>query len=154
QIPFEFRATFLGLSNLQWTFILLILVSIPDLFANWKVRLSDRFVWATAIFVATQWLATLYAPAFQTNVLKAAVRFTAGFLLVFLTCRPIPTRIWAVASAAAAFYALADYVGLGWPALFRTEEFYIGQVHRLSGSFEYPNTAVAYFAMSLPLAWW
>jgi len=38
--------------------------------------------------------------------------------------------------------------------LFREEEFYIAQVHRLSGSFEYPTTAAAYFAISLPVMWW
>ena len=46
------------------------------------------------------------------------------------------------------------YAGLGATSLFRTEEFYIGQIQRLSGSFEYPNTAAAYFAMSLPFVWW
>jgi O-Antigen ligase len=51
-------------------------------------------------------------------------------------------------------YALIAHVGFGFPGLFRTDEFYIGQVRRLSGSFEYSNTAAAYFAISLPIVWW
>jgi hypothetical protein len=61
---------------------------------------------------------------------------------------------WAISASAAAVYALVAYAGLGATSLFRTEEFYIGQIQRLSGSFEYPNTAAAYFAMSLPFVWW
>jgi len=160
QIPFELRHTIFGLSNLQWTFLAVLVISIPKLITNWKAAVHDRLIQVTAIFAAVQWAAAIYAPEFHANAYKAAARFSVGFLLVVVTKyavnRKVPLMLntWALASAAAAFYALADYAGFGWPALFRTEEFYIGQVQRLSGSFDYPNTAAAYFALSLPIIWW
>jgi len=164
EIPFEFRQTIFGLSNLQWTFTLLALLTLPDLLANWKHLLSDRLVRAACVFVAVQWLAAIYAPDLHINALKGATRLTAGFLLAVIAKRlnnshsgyvgRVVLPAWTVASAAAAVYALADYAGLGFPRLFRLEEFYIGQNLRLSGSFEYPNIAAAYFGMSLPIVWW
>ena len=158
QIPFESRYTLLGLSNLQWTFVALVIVSITALFKNWQRLASDRLVQAAALFVAIQWLAAAYAPEFHLNAFKAAIRFTAGFLLLAIvrisTNQKWTTSVWVVASAVAAAYALTLYAGFATPWLFRTEEFYIGQTQRLSGSFEYPNTAAAYFAISLPIVWW
>jgi hypothetical protein len=155
QVPFELRYTLFGLSNLQWTFVLLLLASLPTLIANWKSLASDRLVQATAVFVALQWLAAAYAPEFHTNAFKAAARFTVGFLLVAITKHVAEaTKAWAIAAIVAAVYALSDYSGFGLPWLFRTDEFYIGQIQRLSGSFEYPNVAATYFAMSLPIVWW
>src|SRR6185295_18669252 len=63
-------------------------------------------------------------------------------------------RVWGIAAAIAAAYAIAAYVGFGFPSAFRNEEFYIGQVQRLSGSFEYPNIAAAYYGMSLIVVCW
>jgi hypothetical protein len=192
QIPFELRYTLLGLSNLQWTFVALVLASAPVLIENRKMLLRQRLVQAALVFVAIQWVAAFMAPEFHTNAAKAAVRFTAGLLLLAISLLqsspPQPAQrkrdsaqpqerrggggvgqendpadqhhpsllfsAWVAASAAAAAYALLAYAGIGLPSLFRTEEFYIGQVQRLSGSFEYPNTAAAYFAMSLPIVWW
>lgn len=161
QIPFELQHTFFGLSNLQWTFLLLVACSLPDLLSNWRDLLGDRLIQAATIFVAIQWLAAAFAPEFQSNAFKGAARFTAGLLLVIIarqmggesqTNRWL--QAWAVASTVAAVYALIDYAGFGLPGLFRDQEFYIGQVQRLSGSFEYPNVAATYFAMSLPIVWW
>ena len=164
QIPFELRQIVFGLSNLQWTFVLLVLLTSPDLLANWKDLLSDRLARAAAIFIGVEWLAAIYAPEFHTNAVKAATRLTAGLLLIVISKRLSDTTsgyvskhvltTWIIVSAGAAAYALSDYAGFGFPWLFRTEEFYIGQTLRLSGSFEYPNTAAAYFAMSLPIVWW
>src|SRR5262249_25036868 len=95
---------------------------------------------------------------FQANAFKAASRFTAGALLLAiarsLNNQKSAGQTWAVSSIVAALYALAAYMGFGFTSLFRTEEFYTGPIQRLSGSFEYPNTAGAYFAMSLPIVWW
>jgi hypothetical protein len=197
QIPFEARYTLLGLSNLKWTFIALALVSVPDLIANRKVIFRQRLIQVALLFVLFQWLAAVLAPEFHINALKAAVRFTAGLLLLMISfviknsppesggvargAGVVPERkssvkepprlasldtppnlrrefvfhyAWVIASAVAAAYAVLSYAGIGVPSLFRNEEFYIGQVQRLSGSFEYPNTAAAYFAMSLPIVWW
>src|SRR5215831_13370828 len=109
EIPFELRHTLFGLSNLQWTFVLVVLLNLPDLLANWKQLLSDRLVQAGAMFVAIQWLAAMYAPEFHTNAFKAATRVMAGLLLVVIAKRlGILTsgyfskhvlRTWAVVSA-------------------------------------------------------
>jgi len=163
QIPFELRYTLLGLSNLQWTFLVLVAVSAPLLIDNWKLLIRQRLVQAASLFVAIQWVTAFLAPEFHTNAVKAAVRLTAGLLLLAIAFirssrRPetgcVFDRVWVIAASAAAAYALLSYAGFGLPWLFRDEEFYIGQVQRLSGSFEYPNTAAAYFAMSLPIVWW
>jgi hypothetical protein len=158
QIPFEFRHTFFGLTNLQWTFVVLLLITAPRLFENRQRLLSDRLLRVAALFVAIQWLAVAYSPEFHANALKGAIRFTAGLTLLAIVrianSDKAINRVWAVSSVLAAIYGLVAYAGLGYTWLFRTEEFYIGQIQRLSGSFEYPNTAAAYFAMSLPFVWW
>jgi O-antigen ligase/polysaccharide polymerase Wzy-like membrane protein len=157
QIPFEIRYTFLGLSNLQWTFLAVATASTPLLLQHRKKLIHDRLVQFAALFVAIQWLAAAYAPEFHANAAKAAARFTAGALLLaisrIINKEKLVVQAWAISSAVAALYALVAYAGFGFPSLFRTEEFYIGQIQRLSGSFEYPNTAAAYFAMSLPIVW-
>jgi hypothetical protein len=161
QIPFELRYTVLGLTNLQWTFVVLGVAAAPGLLKDPKSLLRDRLVQAAILFVGLQWLAALYAPDFNTNALKAAGRFTAGLLLLLVAVRfcqedlkALLLPAWAIVSVAAAVYGLAEYAGFGLPWLFRTQEFYVGQLQRLSGSFGYPNIAAAYFAMSLPIVWW
>lgn len=158
QIPFEVRYKLLGLSNLQWTFAALALASSPLLIRNGKALIRDRLVQAAAVFVTIQWIAALIAPEFHTNAIKAAVRFSAGLFLLAIVrasaSEKLISKLWLIASAAAALYGLIEYAGFGLPWLFRMEEFYVGQVPRLSGSFEYPNTAAAYFTMSLPIVWW
>ncbi len=158
QIPFELRSTLFGLTNLQWTFLAFAATGTPLLLQRWKLLARDRLVQAAALFVITQWAAALYAPEFHGNAVKAAVRFSAG-LVLFAVMRSLDDakriyRVWALASIAAAAYAVSAYAGFGVPWLFRDQEFYIGQVQRLSGSFEYPNTAAAYYALSLPIVCW
>lgn len=158
QIPFELRYTVFGLTNLQWTFVAFAIASIPVFWADPRSLVRDRLVQAAILFVFTQWIAACYAPEFNLNAFKAAIRVTAGLLLLAVVRasnnRDTIWRSWAIASGIAATYALVAYAGFGLPWLFRSEEFYIGHVQRLSGSFEYPNTAAAYFAMALPIVWW
>jgi len=158
QIPFETRDEWLGLSNLQWTFAALAVASIPVLFKKRETLAHDRLVQAAAVFVTIQWAMALIAPEFHMNAIKAAIRFTAGFALLAIirasSSEKFVTKMWVLMGSLAAVYALVDYAGLGFSGLFRAGEFYIGQVRRSSGSFEYPNTAAAYFAMSLPIVWW
>src|SRR5262249_1228062 len=122
QIPFELRYTLFGLSNLQWTFIALVLVSIPALFRSRRLLASDRLMQAAALFVAIQWLAATYPPEFQLNAFKAAIRFSAGFLLLAIVrisnSQKWITHVWVIASGVAAAYALAMYAGLADPWLF------------------------------------
>jgi hypothetical protein len=158
QIPFELKYTLLGLSNLQWTFVVLTVLSLPDLYTNRQKLIRDRLIQLALVFVSVQWLSALLAPEFSGNAWKGAIRFTAGGLLLAMA-RLLPDgkgilRVWAVASVAAAVYALSEQLGWSLPWLFRDTEFFIAQVQRLSGSFEYPNVAAAYFEMSIPLVWW
>ena len=155
-LPFEFRS-FPILSNLQWMFIAVALSSLPVLVRERKMLLHSRLVRAAVLFVVTQWVAAVLAPEFAGNAVKAAVRVTAGFILLCATLglrtRKRTLQVWSVAAVFAAVYAMADFGGFGLPQLFREQNFYIRNVPRLSGSFEYPNTAAAYFALSLPIIW-
>jgi O-antigen ligase len=133
-------------------------VSAPLLVKSWKELCRDRLVQAAALFVATQWLAACLAPEFHMNAFKAALRFTAGLVLLMIVRTTsdlkLFSRVWVIVSGVAAIYALGAYAGFGVSSLFREQEFFIGAVQRLSGSFEYPNTAAAYFGMSLAIVWW
>ena len=155
-LPFELR-TFPLASSLQWLFVLLATLSIPILVRERKKLLGDRLVIAGLVFAGSQWLSAALASEFQTNAALGALRITMGLVLLCVTLclrdRRVLMRVWCVSAICAAIYALLDYYGLGIPDLFRRDEFYAGAVRRLSGSFEYPNTAAAFFAMSLPLVW-
>jgi O-antigen ligase len=155
-LPFEFRA-FPMASNLQWLFVCVAAVFLPTLYRKRKELLRERLVLAALLFVATQWVAAFVAPEFRNNAILGAVRVTAGFTLLCVTLclreRKTVMRAWCLTATLAALYGILDYNGFGMPELFRMDEFYVGAVRRLSGSFEYPNTAAAFFAMSLPLVW-
>src|SRR5437867_4165611 len=114
QIPFELRYSWLGLSNLQWTFFAAAVVSAPLLLHHWKELRRDRLVQAAAVFAATQWLAAGLAPEFHTNAFKGAIRFTAGFVLLMIVRtanhQKWLLRAWAITSGLAAVYALSAYV--------------------------------------------
>src|SRR5205809_4556799 len=72
QIPFESAYTWLGLTNLQWTFLLVAVSGAPILVKNWNRLASDRLVQAAALFISIQWMAAAFAPEFHTNAVKAA----------------------------------------------------------------------------------
>src|SRR5438132_13435859 len=155
-LPFEFRS-FPIISNLQWSFVGVALVSLPLLYRQRYRLLQYRLVITAAVFVFMQCAAALATVEFRPNAAKGAVRVVAGFVLFCIALcirnRDSLMRVWCVAAGAAAVYGLVDYAGLGVPDLFRTAEFYFIDVLRLSGSFDYPNTAAAFFAMSLPVVW-
>jgi len=98
QIPFESAYTWLGLTNLQWTFVLVAVSGAPILVKNWKLLASDRLVQAAALFISIQWMAAAFAPEFHTNAVKGAIRFTVGLaILVLFRCltdRGPLYRIW------------------------------------------------------------
>ena len=125
QIPFELRYTLLGLSNLQWTFLVLLLVTTPSLLQNRQHLLHDRLLQAAALFVGIQWIAALLSSEFQGNALKGAMRFAAGFVILAIARSLNPhkavVRVWVISSAVAAIYALISYAGFGVTWLFRTE---------------------------------
>jgi hypothetical protein len=154
-IPFELRSP--SISNLQWLFLAVSLAALPILIRHRKELLGDRLVFAALVFVSTQWLAALFAAEFKMNAIKGATRVTAGFVLFSVTVcignRRALLKVWSIAAVLAALYGILDYNGLGAPSLFRATEFLVGPVVRLSGSFEYPNTAAAFFALSLPIVW-
>ena len=156
-LPFEFQS-FPVFSSLQWLFVGVAVTFTPILIRNRSTLLRDRVVIAALFFAATQWLAVLLADEFRGNAILGATRVTIGcFLLcasISMPDRPAIMRVWCVTAVCAAIYALLDYYGLGVSGWFRAEEFWVGAVQRLSGSFEYPNTAAAFFAMSLPIVWY
>jgi O-antigen ligase len=91
---------------------------------------------------------------------NGAVRVTTGcflFVMTFLIgagpeqIHRRVTTIWSAAAAIAAAYGIGNYLGFWSAGVFRNEDFFFGPVLRLSGSFEYPTPAAAYFAMSLPM---
>src|SRR5690242_12194243 len=84
QIPFELKYDVLSLSNLQWTFLILVIVTVPLLIKHWKLIIRQRTIQAAAVFVTIQWLAALFAPEFHSNAVKAAMRFSAGLLLFMI----------------------------------------------------------------------
>jgi O-antigen ligase len=155
-LPFEFQS-FPVLSNLQWTFVAIVAVGIPIAIRERKKLMHDRLVLAALAFVLVQWAAALLAPEFNGNAVKGAIRTTVGLTLL---CAVLCTRnrrglmsTFAVSSILAAFYGILDYAGLAIPHLFHEADFYAGAISRLSGSFEYPTTAAAFFALSLPVVW-
>lgn len=153
-LPFEFRSSAV-LSNLQWLFVALGAVALPIIFRERQRLLGERLVLAALLFVCVQWLSALLAPEFASNAAKGAVRVTAGLIIL---CASLCVRnslglkrIWAVSAVLAALYGIVDLAGFGLPQLFRDVNFYYANVTRLSGSFEYPNIAAAFFALSLPI---
>ena len=155
-LPFEFRS-FPILSNLQWIFVAIAIVSIPVLVRERGRLLRDRLIIAAFGFVLTQWITALAAPEFTSNAINGAIRATAGFILLSATlcvrdpCRFFP--IWTWTATLAGLYGLLDYAGFGIRGLFHETDFFVGPILRLSGSFEYPNTAAAFFGLSLPIVW-
>ena len=118
--------------------MLLAAATTPLLLKNRGRLIHDRLIQAGALFVTVEWLAALYSPEFHTNTSKAAIRFTAGFVLLAIVrssqCERFMVRVWAIAAAAAAVYALIAYAGFGFP-----------------GSFEYPNTQL--LSLPCPYRW-
>jgi hypothetical protein len=156
-LPFEFTSTFAGLSILQLTFVAAVIVSIPVVRREWRQLVTDRLVLAGFALVFVFWLSAVLADENQGNAVRGAIRVTSGWMLLCIASRVLQRgrleRVWCWAAVAAAGYGLVDYMGFGLRSFFRTAEFYNGDLMRLSGSFEYPNTAGTFFAMSLPIVW-
>jgi len=155
-LPFEFLH-FPVMSNLQWLFLAVAVTALPMLIRERRTLLRHRLVIAALVFVVTQWLAALFSAEYTLNAVKGAVRMTAAFTLLCITLcmrdRETLLRVWGISAVVAALYAILDYGGFGVAHLFRDVDFRFGPVQRLSGSFEYPNTAAAFFGLSLPVVW-
>jgi hypothetical protein len=151
-LAFEFRAVPI-LSNLQWLFVILTVVAVPVIWRDRHSLLKERLVVAAVVFVCVQWISALLAPEFTSNAVKGAIRVTSGFMILCasLCVRDSLKRILALSAVLAALYGIVDLAGFGASHLFREVDFYYANVTRLSGSFEYPNTAAAFFALTLPI---
>ena len=156
-MPFEFRFAVFGLSNLQWLFVVAAIVTAPQLIRKRRELVREPVVIAVVSLALVHWTSALLSEEFTINAVKAAVRVTAGVVLVCMALVSIDKKrvllVWCVSAVAAAVYGVTDHFGFGVPHLFRMAEFWLGSIQRLSGSFEYPNTAATFFAMSLPLVW-
>ncbi len=155
-LPFEPVYDVLGLSVLQWLFVALAIVSVPELWKQRRMLFERKVVIAGAAFLMVCVASALLADELD-NSLKVVARFGAGLVLLSIaltsSARKKVVAVWSVSAVVAATYGLVDSLGFGFPELFRTGEYFLGTVTRLSGSFEYPTTAAAYFAMSIPLIW-
>ncbi len=156
-LPFDLRFTVLGLSNLQWLFVIAALASVPGFVRGWRRLVCEPVVRAAAILALVHWASAILAEEFTINAIKGAVRLSVGVVLVCMALERTDKRqvllVWSGAAVAAATYGVIEHLGLGVSQLFRTVEFWLGNIQRLSGSFEYPNTAATFFAMSLPIVW-
>ena len=156
-LPFEPAHDFFGLSALQWLFVALALTSLPAIWRRRRELVRNRVLVAAAVFGVVMLVSAALASPHVDNALKGFGRVFAGVALVAVARMSVDRNrlvgVWSVAATLAAGYALVDFAGFGIQGLFRSGEFYFGSVHRLSGSFEYPNVAAAYFALSLPLVW-
>ena len=156
-IPFELRFAVLGLSNLQWLFVLAAIVSVPGLIREWRVLVREPVVIAAVVVSLVYWTSAALSEEFTINAVKSAIRVTVGVVLVCMALRSVDKKrvllVWCASAVTAAVYGVVDHLGFAFPQLFRIYEFWLGSVQRLSGSFEYPNTAATFFAMSLPLVW-
>jgi len=155
-LPFELYVLPPDPSVLQLLFIAIIATAAPLFIRDWRSLLADRLVLAALALAGVYWITALTGID-RTNAVKAAIRVSSGVALMTAWIVAGKTerwrKVWSWTAVAAAFYGLLDYAGLGLPELFRSTEYFVGDVQRLSGSFEYPNTAAAYFAMSLPIVW-
>ncbi len=153
-MPFEFRFAVFGLSNLQWLFVVAAIVSAPGLIRKRRELVREPVVIAVVSLALVHWTSAALSEEFTVNAVKAALRVTAGVVLVCIALGSFDKKrvllVWCVSAVAAAVYGVTDHFGFGVPHLFRMVEFWLGSVQRLSGSFEYPNTAATFFAMSLP----
>src|SRR5205807_2541248 len=106
-LAFEFRYV-LVLSNLQWLFVALTIISVPIVVRERRHLLKERVVIAAFIFVCVTWLSALLAPDFAANAVKGAVRITAGFVILCISLSVCDAkglqRIWAISAVAAALY--------------------------------------------------
>ena len=156
-LPFEPQAGFLSLSILQWLFGLLLLASLPRLWHCRRELTGTKVVIAAAGLLAVYVLSSIASGEYSENSAKAILRMGAGLaLLTIALTSPYRQPVflaWTFAAVAAAVYGISDFLGFGFPDWFRTGDYYVGTVTRLSGSFEYPNVAAAYFALSLPFVW-
>lgn len=156
-LPFEPARHVLGLSLLQWLFLILLIAVFPRMVRQRRDLLRDRALLAGGVFLVVCLLSAL-ASEDLANAVRGVARIATG-LCLFAVARLSWERfrilkVWSIAAALAAGYGILDYLGFGLGALFRAGDFFVGTVPRLSGSFEYPTTAAAYFAMSLPVVWW
>jgi len=156
-LPFEFQTTLAGLSNLQWLIVVAILAGAPGLRVDWKQGIRSRLLAGALALAVVFWLSAIVADADRGTAFLGAARITAGVLVAAVVFRQGSDRmltLWSGTSVAASVLALADFFvwpfATGW---FRTDDFFVGGAERLSATFEYPNTAAAYFALSLPILW-
>ena len=156
-LPFEPQRGLLGLSILQWLFGLLVVASLPRLWRCRRELAQTKVVIAVACLLGVYALSSVVSGDYLENSFKAVIRVSAGLILLSIALtsndRQTVCRAWSFAAMAAAAYGISDFLGFGFSDVFRAGDYYVGTITRLSGSFEYPNAAAAYFALSLPLIW-
>jgi hypothetical protein len=143
----------LSLPRASWEF------TIPAALRSWFLLL--------VLYAVTLFLAALLAPTFRANALRAALRSTAGMLLipaifVLLPMRQVWSRgaWWGIIITLVCGGLIAAVIGLSevalgydfeWLQPWRTTPTVAGPFLRLAGPFDYANQAAMFMEATLPL---
>lgn len=146
----------------------LVTTAVNLLYTRTRPRWPDRYWLWLLPFGLGLLLAALFAPEYQGNAFKAALRLMSGLLLALATLQIIhrPRDGYLVAGGLLAGGLIAAGLGmwesygyqeLSWLSLFREKVTVAGEYIRLTGPFDYANQAAMFIEASLPfllaLAW-
>lgn len=173
-LPFEldqplWQVGLVSVTNVELLFTLTLLVTAVSLVhTRTRLRWPDRYwLWLLPFGLALL-LAALFAPVYQANAFKAALRLMSGIMLALLTLQIVHQRRdgYLVAMGLLAGGLLAVGIGMWesyvyqeipWLSLFRAKVTVAGQYIRLTGPFDYTNQAAMFIEATLPfllaLAW-
>lgn len=170
-LPFELVGPLVRLPWFQFTNLELLLgvVGLAWLVAAWRGgvgRPSRTLLLPAGAFLLVALLSALLAPAFRPTALKSALRLASGLLpllLVYAAAEDGDERrrrglLWAILLGAglSALLGLAEWAGvpLVAPLLaqFKASPTFVGNVLRVSASFQYATIAAMYWEMAIPLA--
>ncbi|HEY2931591.1 MAG TPA: O-antigen ligase family protein [Acidobacteriota bacterium] len=163
-LPFErilFHAGPFSVSSIELcAFLFLASVWIANCFDRQILR--ER-VWASAVcFILALFLSAFLQKTYRVNALKFSLRMLAGIFLAWSIAslvrrdgrwRENLLALFAVTGGLAALLGLLEWRlspdATAWSWLFRGPPHWIGGLKRLTGTFEYPNTAASFFLFSL-----
>lgn len=120
-----------------------------------------RLFVAAFCFIGALWASALLQQFYRANAVKFSLRMLAGFLLAWCIAGLVGRdRRWLgfiLALFAVSGFLSATLAGIEWAApqyasrwywLFE-RQYWVGDLNRLSGTFDYPNTAASFFLFCL-----
>lgn len=167
-LPFELEAPLwqvgpLAVTNVELVMALTLLFAAIALVLNGRwPRLPDRYWLWLLPFGLSLLLAAIFAPAYQANAFKAALRLISGIVLALATLQIVrqPRDGYLVAGGLLAGGITAAFIGmwesysyheLSWLSIFRSKITVAGQYIRLTGPFDYANQTAMFIEATLPL---